>query len=56
MIDDKIRTELNDRLKQGSTEPVEQQTQQSQASAKAPLEQRMSRFRGSATRLAICYG
>jgi hypothetical protein len=40
MTDNKIRTELNDRLERGSPEPVEQQTQQNQASAKAPSERR----------------
>ncbi len=42
MTDDKVLTELEDRLEQESPEPVDQQTQQSQASAKAPSERRMA--------------
>jgi len=42
MTDGKVRTELKDRLEQGSLEPVEQQTQQSQASAEPPAERRIA--------------
>ena len=42
MIDDEIRTELKDRLEQGGPDPVEQQTQQSQARDKAPSERRIA--------------
>ena len=40
MTDDKIQTELNGRLEQANPEPVEQQTQQSQANAKPQSERR----------------
>jgi len=42
MADEKTQTELNDRLERGGAEPVEQQTQQNQGSAKAPSERRMA--------------
>jgi hypothetical protein len=40
MTDDKMQTELDGRLEQANTEPMGQQTQQSQPSAKPQSERR----------------